>query len=69
MTFYCKLCNYKTEHASNFCIHKKTKKHILLASLESKYTDKNISSNITKTSHKLAELADNCSKTRREFND
>ena len=58
MSYECKLCNYKTVYASNFCIHKKTKKHLLLASMESKYTKQNTSQNIVKTNHKLAELAE-----------
>jgi hypothetical protein len=28
--YYCELCDYKTEYSSNFCSHKKTKKHISL---------------------------------------
>jgi len=27
--YNCELCNYATEYSSNFCIHKKTKKHLL----------------------------------------
>jgi len=34
--FECKYCNYKTEYASNFCNHKKTKKHLRLSLTESK---------------------------------
>ena len=30
MSYYCELCNYKTESQSNFCNHKKTKKHNFL---------------------------------------
>ncbi len=26
--YYCDLCDYKTEYSSNFCIHKKSKKHL-----------------------------------------
>jgi len=26
--YFCEPCNYKTHHSSNFCIHKKSKKHI-----------------------------------------
>ena len=28
--YYCELCEYKTDYASNFCIHKKSKKHLKL---------------------------------------
>lgn len=30
MKYVCKLCNYQTDTSSNWCIHKKTKKHQLL---------------------------------------
>jgi len=63
MSYYCELCNYKTQYASNYCIHKKTKKHLLLASVESKYANQNTSQNIVKTNKKLAELAEPFTKT------
>ncbi len=40
MSYYCENCKYKTESQSNFCNHKKTKKHIKnldTYSLEKKY--------------------------------
>ena len=43
--YICELCEYKTEHASNLCIHKKSKKHIMLESIKSnKETQKYTSS-------------------------
>jgi hypothetical protein len=40
--YYCEPCNYKTEYSSNYCSHKKTKKHILLVEQKSKELPKTI---------------------------
>ncbi len=40
--YFCETCNYKTEYSSNFCIHKKSKKHINTIMYKSKVeTNKN----------------------------
>jgi hypothetical protein len=50
--YYCEPCNYKTEYSSNFCNHKKTKKHISLCDKKSKEQTKTIAS-VTTNYHLL----------------
>ena len=54
--YYCESCEYKTDYASNFCIHKKTKKHILLTDKKDKESTK-ISSNINNISKVIPKLS------------
>ncbi len=39
--YVCEYCNYKTEYSSNFCIHKKSKKHLKIIEEKSEVTAKN----------------------------
>jgi hypothetical protein len=50
MSYFCEHCNYKTVHSSNFCIHKKSKKHIAIVA-QKKETDK---TNIAQCSSNIA---------------
>ena len=57
--YICEDCNYKTEYASNFCIHKKSKKHI--KNINEKETSKTklakVSFELVANSSKLADQA------------
>jgi hypothetical protein len=54
--YYCENCNYKTEYSGNFCIHKKSKKHIKniveksITVAKKLASDNNVSDNIIKVS-------------------
>lgn len=50
--YFCEACNYKTEYSSNFCNHKKTKKHNSIVDKKSKEDAKTIAS-VTTNYHLL----------------
>jgi hypothetical protein len=57
MSYFCEHCNYKTDYSSNFCIHKKSKKHIAIVAQKKSTDSKNIaqySSNIALCSSNIA---------------
>jgi len=54
MSYYCEFCDYKTDSQSNFCNHKKTKKHVSLASSKSNTEYKNKTEILAETSTVLA---------------
>ena len=74
--YECTICEYKTEFSSNFCTHKKTKKHLHKIAIKKTITDNNNSisssnvSNITvpsTTMLQLKSIAYKCEKCDFEF--
>ena len=58
--YFCEICNYTTEFSSNFCNHKKTKRHLKLASkkvINDTNNEVSVSTMLAANANKLASTA------------
>lgn len=67
--YFCEACNYKTRHSSNYCIHKKSKKHMKNLDNTIKKLDSNMSETIAQSTCKYMLSTSNVDKTIVDFYD